>query len=229
MRKNAPTIGFGFNSGELAHHFAVVISSDEDEKVIIEERFAWNFEGSDECCRPPLLKAVLDRYRWSRIADVVRTQFNRRLREVNLPVAKWQEPGENLLAPHFGKELVLLIWAIEDIDPSLLPNAVANWLGLQPEERWWLYTTINATSGHPEHSCDRGWRKAIKIAFAENPVPELPQSIFTDNDPVPCLPQQEDLPSENSKTLTQVIQKSGKLPSNKKQKKSEPSLDLGDM
>ena len=74
------------------------------------------------------------------------------------------------MAPYFGKELTLLAWAIEDADPTLIPSMVANWLGLAPEERWWLYTTINATSGHPEHGRDRGWRKAIKIAFAENPA-----------------------------------------------------------
>jgi hypothetical protein len=77
---------------------------------------------------------------------------------------------ESLLAPHLGKELTLLFWAVEDADPTLLPAMLANWVGLAPEERWWLYTTINATSGHPEHGQDRGWRKAIKIAFAENPI-----------------------------------------------------------
>ena len=55
---------------------------------------------------------------------------------------------------------------------------IANWRGLAPEERWWFYTTINATRhGHTEHGNDRGWRKAIKIAFAENPI-QLPPSAL---------------------------------------------------
>jgi hypothetical protein len=55
---------------------------------------------------------------------------------------------------------------------------IANWTGLAPEERWWLYTTVNATSGHQDHGKDRGWRKAIKIAFAENPTGDLAPSAL---------------------------------------------------
>src|SRR5260370_28220126 len=62
---------------------------------------------------------------------------------------------------------------------------LANWMGLAPEERWWLYTTVNATSGHPEHGRDRGWRKAIKIALAENPSEAFtPGTVhLTEHDP----------------------------------------------
>ena len=42
----------------------------------------------------------------------------------------------------------MLAWAIEDADPSLIPAAVKNWLGLTPEERWWLFTMTNAATGH---------------------------------------------------------------------------------
>ena len=181
MRKPADIFGFGFNPTESRHHYVVIIPLDEHGTVMIEERFIWGIPSPDEPTRSPSPKALLDDYRWSRIADTVRQQFNKRLRETGLPAAKWA-CGETLLDDHFGKELVLLAWAIEDIDPSLIPNALSNWLGLQPEERWWLYTTINATSGHPEHGRDRGWRKAIKIAFAENPVPEFRHDTFAADD-----------------------------------------------
>ena len=81
---------------------------------------------------------------------------------------------------------------MEDIDESLIPNVIANWTGLEPEERWWLYTTVNATFTQAEAGKDRGWRKAIKIAFSENPVPEMPGERFVEEpDPIP-LPSKED-------------------------------------
>ena len=40
-----------------------------------------------------------------------------------------------------------------------------------PEERWWLYSTVKSSGAGPEEGRDRGWRKAIRIAFAENPAP----------------------------------------------------------
>ncbi|MCI0529792.1 MAG: DUF3780 domain-containing protein, partial [Nitrospira sp.] len=69
-----------------------------------------------------------------------------------------------------GKELVLLAWAIEDADPTLIPIAVKNWLGLKPEERWWLFTMTNAATGHAINGRNKGWRKAVRYALTENPV-----------------------------------------------------------
>jgi hypothetical protein len=84
---------------------------------------------------------------------------------------------------------------VEDADPTLLPNMVANWVGLAPEERWWLYTTINATAGHPEHGRDRGWRKAIKVAFAENPAGAPPASLAEHLPPIKEDPESEPIPA----------------------------------
>jgi len=49
-------------------------------------------------------------------------------------------------------------------------QAIINWRGLRPEERWFLYDLINAASGgiNDRH----GWRKAIKWGLLENPVDE---------------------------------------------------------
>jgi hypothetical protein len=82
----------------------------------------------------------------------------------------------------FGKELVLLAWAIEDADPALIPAAIQNWLGLRPEERWWLYTMTNGATGHAIAGRNKGWRKAVRFALTENPVtiprPGLPEDNF---------------------------------------------------
>ena len=167
--------GFGFEPQRSPYHFAVHLDPGEEGPVAVEERFTC--ESAAEA-RPPALKVVLDRYRWSRIADQLRANFNKRLRNDGFPTAKWTVSGDTLLAAHLGKELTLLAWAVEDADPTLIPNMVANWLGLAPEERWWLYTTINATAGHPPPRRNRGWGKAIKISFAENPADTPPSTML---------------------------------------------------
>ena len=179
MIEASPSIfGFGFDPAKSTYHFAAVQVSG-DRAITIEERFTW---GSDEAgdgeSRRPVQKAVLDEYRWSRVRETVRAHFNRRLKLDGLPEGRWGAK-ETVLASHLGKELTLLAWAIEDADPTVIPTMAANWLGLAPEERWWLYTTINATAGHPFHGRERGWRKAIKIAFAENPA-DAPASTLLD-------------------------------------------------
>src|SRR5439155_14210314 len=78
--------------------------------------------------------------------------------------------GENLITRLLGKELTLLAWAIEDADPALVGVAVANWRGLTPEERWWLYTMTAAATGEASTGRGRGWRKAVRFALTENPV-----------------------------------------------------------
>lgn len=195
MARRRQCLGFGFVPEESPHHFVVVIDAHPDGPVAIEERFAWDGGGdadapTDASVSPsedhsvpdaaevpppnggapaPRLKVVLDRYRWGRVAEDARAEFNRRLRAEGRRGVTWAG-GEIPLAPYLGKELTLLAWAVEDADPTLIPRMLANWRGLAPEERWWLYTTVDATSGHPEHGRDRGWRKAIKIAFSENPA-----------------------------------------------------------
>jgi hypothetical protein len=70
----------------------------------------------------------------------------------------------------------------------LISTAVRNWLGLAPEERWWLYTMTNASTGHALNDRNKGWRKAIRFALTENPISnqallkrreEFQQSLFS--------------------------------------------------
>ena len=171
------------------HHFVVRVR--RDGSAVIEERHVWEAADGGEVGAPevaagdgaPLLKVTLDGYRWERIAEPVAGDFNRRLRAAGSPVGRWLK-GETVLAAHFGKELTLLAWAVEEIDPTVMPSMLANWLGLAPEERWWLYTTINATATATQPpDPERGWRKAIRIAFAENPV-EAPAGLLRELPPV---------------------------------------------
>ena len=180
------TVGFGFEPAGGAYHFVVTIPPGEDGTVTVAEHFVYG-ESVEEAAvrsrfadtpleivaRPPRPKVTLAVSKWQRVAEEVRSEFNRRLLGRGQKRATWK-PGENRLAPHLGKELVLLLWAIEDANPGDIPNAVANWQGLVPEERWWLYTTTNAATGHVSEGRGRGWRRAIQIAFTENPVTTIP-------------------------------------------------------
>lgn len=226
-------LGFGFEPGRSPYHFAVHLDPSEDGPVTIEERFSC--DGADDA-RPPLLKVLLDRYRWSRMAEQARANFNKRLRDEGLPTAKWKAPGDTLLAAHLGKELTLLAWAVEDADPTLIPNMIANWLGLAPEERWWLYTTINATAGHPLHGRERGWRKAIKIAFAENPADAPPSTLIEAGHegvrlPLPAefqrvaRPEQSPMPEHLTRTVAAQLERRPKRPKGRGQMPLLPEDD----
>jgi hypothetical protein len=115
------------------------------------------------------MRVVLPRLKWDEISEATKAEFNRRLREDGEPTGQWQT-GQVPVARLFGKELVLLAWAIEDADPAEIPTAIRNWRGLAPEERWWLFTMTNAATGHAVTGRNKGWRKAVRYALTKNPV-----------------------------------------------------------
>ncbi len=119
------------------------------------------------------IRCRLARGKWNEVAEVVRAEFNLRLRKMGHKPGKWKT-GYNPVSRLFGKELTLLAWAIEDADPGLTNTAVANWQGLAPEERWWLYTMTAAATGNAVTGRNRGWRKAVRFALTENPVSARP-------------------------------------------------------
>lgn len=165
---------FGFDPLESRHHFVVDIPRSGDQPVKISEHLTWDSEtGSSPVTSGAgtdgQIRVILARLKWDRIADEIRAQFNQRLKQMNKSSGSWRG-GLNLVRRDLGKELVLLAWAIEDADPALIPNAQANWNGLVPEERWWLYTQTAAATGHGITDRGRGWRKAVRYALTENPV-----------------------------------------------------------
>jgi len=165
---------FGFDPEESAHHFVVTIPRAVGEPVTISEHLSWDAAAGSGA---PVLSArgdgqirvFIPRQKWEAIADEVRAQFNRRLKRMGRRSGGWQV-GANLLRRELGKELTLLAWAIEEADPALIPAAVANWNGLEPEERWWLYTMTAASTGHAVNDRGVGWRRAVRYALTENPV-----------------------------------------------------------
>jgi hypothetical protein len=165
---------FGFDPDESMHHFVATIPRASTADIQISEHFTWDPEsGSSEVSLGAQIdgqmRVILARPKWDSIADEVRAEFNRRLRQMGRKPGGWKV-GANLIRRELGKELVLLAWAIEDADPSLIANALANWRGLVPEERWWLFTQTAAATGHGIGDRNKGWRKAVRYALTENPV-----------------------------------------------------------
>ncbi len=165
--------GFGYIAAESLHHFVVIIPAAKKEPVIIGEHFSapkekYEYDLTDNNLDDSL-RVILPRDKWNAISEAAANEFNRRLKNNGLKIGRWKQ-GSNLLVRLLGKELVLLAWAIEDADPALIPTAIQNWLGLNPEERWWLYTMTNAATGHAIKGKNKGWRKAVRYALTENPV-----------------------------------------------------------
>ncbi|TGK06570.1 DUF3780 domain-containing protein [Leptospira fletcheri] len=169
------SISFGVVPEESSHHFLVNLGYDISPYIYISEHFEI-FDHPEKIkieylkkSEDPEMRVVLRREIWSEIQEVFEFEFNQRLKRAGLKTSKFSE-GYNILPRLFGKELILLCWAIESADPGLIPVAIKNWQGLKPEERWWLYTMTSAATGQAVKHRNRGWRKAVRFALTENPI-----------------------------------------------------------
>ena len=166
---------FGFEPEESAAHFLVHIPAGSTLPVEISDHLSWDAERVQysihygEQRDDGQVRCRLPRSKWNDIAEALRAEFNSRLKKSGKRPGKWKT-GYNPVARMLGKELTLLAWAIEDADPALTATAIANWQGLSPEERWWLYTMTAAATGHHSNGRNRGWRKAVRFALTENPI-----------------------------------------------------------
>jgi hypothetical protein len=95
-----------------------------------------------------ILRCEASRDVWDAAAPEARAEFDRRLRIEGKPVGRWAT-DDTAVQRLFGKELLVLLWAIEqsDVSPEEIAVGIRNWLGLKPEERWWLYTMTAAATG----------------------------------------------------------------------------------
>lgn len=166
---------FGFDPEESAAHFLVHIPAASQHPIEISEHLSWDASrvsvsphyGTDR--QDGQVRCRLARSKWNEIADTTRAELNARLKSQGKRAGKWKV-GYNPVERTLGKELTLLMWAIEDADPSLVRTAIINWQGLAPEERWWLFTMTAAATGHCQTGRNVGWRKAVRYALTENPV-----------------------------------------------------------
>jgi hypothetical protein len=112
-----------------------------------------------------VLRCEAAREVWGEISPEARTEFNRRLKAEGKLAGRWGA-DETAVQRLFGKELLVLLWAVEasDVKPEEVAVAIRNWHGLKPEERWWLYTMTAAATGLA-HQVGMGWRGALRQAL----------------------------------------------------------------
>ena len=159
--------GFAASKEYGIPHFRIEISRSLETPVAIIEDFGFAEEKSSEEKR-----AVLPRKIWAKIAKEVASDFNVRIKARKLPIGKWSV-GMVKVERLLGKELCVLAWGVEFIDPKETDQAIARWKALRPEERWWLFTMTAAEGGGFESSSHR-WRVALRSAIGGGVKEEEP-------------------------------------------------------
>ena len=162
------TIGFGVPHEMDTHHFTEEVPGMPTQDVVITEHFG--LRGGTNGLPDSVVRCRLPYAAWSGIANEAKRVLNERLKEKKLTASRWA-PGTTKVERLLGRELCVLAWGIEAAPKELIPNAIRNWVGLRPEERWWLFSMAATMTGSAEDT-DIGWRKAIRVALTENPTGE---------------------------------------------------------
>jgi len=158
--------GFDCEDYYVEHCFLVQVPRSVQSSVDVFEVFGHAPSSTEASWAPEVsLRAQIAKGKWDAISGEVRSEFNRRLRGERKKTGSWAQ-GNNGVQRLLGKELLVLVWAIEQEDVSVEHCEVAlrNWLGLKPEERWWLYTMTAASTGLA-HQAGMGWRDALRRAL----------------------------------------------------------------
>jgi hypothetical protein len=148
------------------HGYLVRLTRGRDAKAQVFEVFGrLPTEREPQWAPETILRCEVTRAAWEEVSPEARAEFNRRLKLDDKPAGRWGA-DETQVQRLFGKELLVLLWAVESIDvkPEEIAVAIRNWLGLKPEERWWLYTMTAAATGLA-HQAGMGWRGALRQAL----------------------------------------------------------------
>ena len=148
------------------HGYLLRLTHGRDARALIFEVFGGKHADQTAAQAPEtILRCDVPREVWDAVSGELRTDFNRRLRQEGKPAGRWGA-DETAIQRLFGKELLVLLWAIEapDVTAEEVAVAIRNWHGLKPEERWWLYTMTAAATGLA-HQIGMGWRGALRLAL----------------------------------------------------------------
>ena len=162
------TIGFGVPNEMDPHHFTVEVPALPTQPVVITERFG--LRGGTNGLPDSIVRCLLPYPAWTAMATEAKRVLNERLKEKKLASGRWLA-GTTMVERLLGRELCVLAWGVETAPREMIPNAIRNWVGLRPEERWWLFSMAATMTGTAEDA-DIGWRKAIRVALTENPTGE---------------------------------------------------------
>jgi hypothetical protein len=162
------TTGFGVPNDIDPHHFVVDIPVARANPVVITEQFG--LSGGSNGLPDSIERCRLNQDAWNGIRKELDRVLNDRLKEKKLATSRWKS-GKNQVERLLGRELCVLAWAIEAAAKETIPNAIRNWSGLKPEERWWLFAMAASMTGTSQ-DIDIGWRKALRVALTESPTGE---------------------------------------------------------
>ena len=138
------TTGFGVPNDIDPHHFVVDIPAARANPVVITEQFG--LSGGSNGLPDSLERCRLNQDAWNGIRKELERVLNDRLKEKKLTTSRWKS-GKNQVERLLGRELCVLAWAIEAAPKETIPNAIRNWSGLKPEERWWLFAMAASMTG----------------------------------------------------------------------------------
>lgn len=167
MTDKSKTIDFGAPDDFGVHLFRVEIPASRDQSVVIVEDYG--YRGEEGGIPRDEERVVLNRPKWSGIADIARREFNDRLKAAKVLTGRWHT-GTNLVDRLLGKELCVLAWAAETATSEQIPVICNKWAALRPEERWWLFAMTVAESGLIDDT-QRGWRRALFHALSDGEKP----------------------------------------------------------
>ncbi|MBQ6482231.1 MAG: DUF3780 domain-containing protein [Anaerolineaceae bacterium] len=159
--------GFGMDPEESQNFFYIKMPSAAEGMVEIWECFEWR-DGDFETKPSDILRLMISKARWNAVSKDLGTELNNRLKTDGKPVGKFGKEG-TIVEKMLGKEMMVLLWGIENVETRQFQTALRNWLGFLPEERWWLYTMTNASTGGINDS-GKGWRQALRYILCENPI-----------------------------------------------------------
>lgn len=177
-RKGVSTEGcFGFEAGQSMRLFCARPGGRGQPTTLCEVVLR-------ECPKPAqeTPKAEISAAKWKTLAPALAAEFNGRLREERVKTGKWVSTRALAVREDFGKEAVLLAWAVEgldDADEDGVRSAVAAWSALAPEERWWLYLMANARNGDMADGKGKGWRAALGTALCWREATEGREALVT--------------------------------------------------
>ncbi|MBB5232975.1 DUF3780 domain-containing protein [Deinococcus budaensis] len=113
-----------------------------------------------------VLRAQLSHQQWSAIARTAEFTFNEHLRDAGERPGRFLKTGDTRLSlNNLGKELLVLVWAVEDATEDEVDVIRVSWQRLHRIERWWLFNQTVALNGDPRGR-GKGWRAALKLMLA---------------------------------------------------------------
>ena len=149
------------------HGYLVRLTKGRDAKAQVFEVFGrLPTDREPQWAPETVLRCEVARDVWDVVSPEARAEFNRRLKaggQAGRPLGRGRDSGA---APfRQGTAGAALGGGGRRMcQPEEIAVAIRNWLGLKPEERWWLYTMTAAATGLA-HQVGMGWRGALRQAL----------------------------------------------------------------